>query len=76
MNTQATKVIDALGGTAEVARICQVRMPSVSDWKQKGIPQARMMFLRVVYADLLRGIDLDAATAVRRHDHDGEASHD
>lgn len=66
MNLHAVQVIDALGGTAEVARLCEVRMPSVSDWKREGIPHARMMFLRAQCKDQLAGIDLQAATAVRR----------
>lgn len=66
MNQHAVQVIDALGGTAEVARICKVRMPSVSDWKRDGIPAARMMFLSAVHSIALNGIDLEAATAVRR----------
>lgn len=65
-NPHAVKVIDALGGTAEVARIFNVRMPSVSDWKRDGIPSARVMFLRVAYASKLEGVDLEKATAVRR----------
>ena len=63
MNTQATKIIEALGDTAEVARLFDVRMPSVSDWKKIGIPKARMMYLRVAHAKKLKGFDLDAATA-------------
>lgn len=63
MNTQATKIIDALGGTAEVSRLFDVRMASVSVWKQKGIPKARMMFLKAAHNKKLRGIDLAAATA-------------
>lgn len=39
-------VIDALGGTNEVARLCDVRMCAVSLWKREGIPRARLMFLR------------------------------
>lgn len=66
MNPHATQVIDVLGGTAEVARLFDVRMPSVSDWKREGIPHARMMFLRAQCKDQLAGIDLQAATAVRR----------
>lgn len=69
MNVNATKVIDALGGTAEVARLCDVRMPSVSDWKRDGIPHARMMFLREARKDELADIDLEAATAARRGRH-------
>ena len=66
MNLHAVQVIDALGGTAEVARICKVRMPSVSDWKRDGIPSARVMFLSVAYVAKLQGMDLKAATAARR----------
>ena len=63
MNTQAIKTIDALGGTAQVARLFGVRMASVSDWKQKGIPKARVMYLQVAHATALASIDLAAATA-------------
>lgn len=41
------EIIDALGGTNEVARLCEVRPPSVSDWRHLGIPKARLMFLRL-----------------------------
>lgn len=68
MNTNAAKIIDALGGTAEVARLFGVRMPSVSRWRVAGIPPARMMFLRVVHSSVLVGIDLDAATAFATND--------
>ena len=61
MNIHASKVIDVLGGTAAVARIFDISMPSVSDWKHLGIPKPRMMFLRAVYAEKLVGIDLDDA---------------
>lgn len=64
MNIPASQVVDALGGTAAVARLCEISMPSVSDWKKDGIPRARMMFLRVVREKELAGIDLDAALSV------------
>lgn len=63
MNIQAIKTIEALGGTAAVARLFGVRMPSVSDWKKAGIPKARMMYLRAAHAQALMDIDVDAATA-------------
>lgn len=44
--------IDKLGGTAEVARICRVRGPSVSEWRIKGIPQARRQFLELLRPDV------------------------
>lgn len=34
-------VIDALGGTAVVARHCQVSMPAVSNWRHEGFIPAR-----------------------------------
>ena len=63
MNTQATTVVERLGDTAEVARMFEVKMPSVSDWKKSGIPKARMMLIKAVRPDVLEGIDVEAATA-------------
>lgn len=63
MNINAVKIIDALGGTAEVARLFSVRMPSVSRWRVAGIPAARMMYLKAVRPDYLAGADIAAATA-------------
>lgn len=63
MNHQAIKIIDVLGGTAEVSRIFNLSMPSVSGWKESGIPKARMMFLEVAHAKKLIGCDITAATS-------------
>ncbi|MFY3647001.1 hypothetical protein ACOTET_22885 [Achromobacter xylosoxidans] len=41
-------IIDALGGTAVVARLCKVKDPSVSDWRKTGIPAARRMYLETI----------------------------
>lgn len=46
------KIIDALGGTAEVARLCRVKQPSVSAWRHNGIPAARLQFFEVIRPDL------------------------
>lgn len=43
-----SEIIDALGGTAAVARLCKVKPPSVSDWRKEGIPPARRMYLQAV----------------------------
>jgi len=48
----ANDIIDLLGGTAEVARLCEVRAPSVSGWRRTGIPPARLMYLRAVRPDV------------------------
>jgi DNA-binding transcriptional regulator YdaS (Cro superfamily) len=38
-------IIDLLGGTAQVARMCKVDPAAVSAWKVRGIPADRFMFL-------------------------------
>lgn len=43
-----SEIIDALGGTVAVARLCKVKPPSVSDWRKEGIPPARRMYLQAV----------------------------
>lgn len=61
----ANKIIDALGGTAEVARLCDVQPPSVSQWRTDGIPKARLMFLRLARPDVFPS-DKTARQAKRR----------
>lgn len=58
MNPSA--IIDALGGTFRVAELCEVRPPSVSDWKKHGIPRARMMFLRIARPEVFQELDKEA----------------
>ena len=41
-------VIDRLGGTFEVARLCEVKPPSVSEWRKTGIPKARRQYLELL----------------------------
>ncbi|WP_313328378.1 hypothetical protein [Pseudomonas qingdaonensis] len=53
-------IIDALGGTFRVAELCEVRPPSVSDWKKHGIPRARMMFLRIARPEIFQALDEEA----------------
>lgn len=47
-----SEIIDLLGGTGAVAELCEVRPPSVSEWRHKGIPRARLKFLRAVRPDV------------------------
>ena len=42
---EAIEIIDILGGSAAVARRAGVRLPSVSNWKKKGIPKGRLIAL-------------------------------
>lgn len=63
MNKQANIVIDALGGTAKVARICEITMPRVSNWRKDDIPSAHIRFFKAAYKSKLHSIDLEAATS-------------
>lgn len=56
----ASEIIDRLGGTAEVARLCEVEQPSVSEWKKRGIPRARLMFLKLARPDVFEQSSDDA----------------
>lgn len=47
-----SKLIDQLNGTVEVARLCHVSSQAVSKWRKDGIPDARMMFLRLARPDV------------------------
>jgi DNA-binding transcriptional regulator YdaS (Cro superfamily) len=38
-------IIDLLGGTAKVARMCKVDNAAVSNWRVRGIPADKYMFL-------------------------------
>ncbi len=53
----ACAVIDAFGGTAATAQLCEVRMPSVSEWRRNGIPRARLLFLKLARPDLFASLD-------------------
>ena len=43
----ASTIIDRLGGTTAVAELCEVRHQAVSQWRKKGIPKARLQYLRL-----------------------------
>lgn len=45
-------LIDALGGTTQVAEICRVSSQAVSKWRRDGIPQSRLMYLQVIRPDV------------------------
>lgn len=40
------RIIEALGGTSDVARLCGITPQSVSEWKSSGIPRAWVFFFR------------------------------
>lgn len=46
-----SQIIDRLGGTGFVARLCKVKPPSVSIWRTTGIPAARRQFLELKHPE-------------------------
>lgn len=61
-----SEIIDALGGTFRVAELCEVKPPSVSEWRKHGIPRARLMFLRVAKPEVFRELDAKEAQEKKR----------
>lgn len=57
------KLINELGGPAAVARLFDIKQPSVSEWKRKGIPKARLQTLRLMRPDLFLGLDEERSRA-------------
>lgn len=55
----SSEIIDALGGTTAVARIFDIRPPSVTEWRTEGIPKARLMYLKLAHPEAF----LDERTA-------------
>ena len=39
------EIIQILGGTTKVARLCSVSVPAVSQWKANGIPVDKLVFM-------------------------------
>jgi hypothetical protein len=46
------KAIERLGGTRASARFFEVTPAAITQWKRKGIPRARLMYLRAVRPDI------------------------
>ena len=63
MDQLANTVIDRLGGTSAVAKICEIKPPSVHEWRATGIPKARLQFLRLAYPHVFEGLDTHAEPA-------------
>lgn len=69
MNSAA--IVEALGGTAEVARLCNVRPQAVSQWfgvdpksgNERAIPAARLMYLKVVRPVVFAQLEAEAKAA-------------
>jgi hypothetical protein len=53
----ANEIIDALDGTSEVAKLCNVTTGAVSQWRTHGIPEARLMYLKLARPDVFKDDD-------------------
>lgn len=42
-------IIDALGGTSAVSRVCEITTAAVAQWRKSGMPRYRFLFLREKY---------------------------
>lgn len=49
----ASRIIDELGGPSAVARLCQCRQPSVTQWRHRGIPLSRHLYLHAIRPDVV-----------------------
>lgn len=58
-----SEIIDALGGSTKVAEICKVTVGAVSQWRDSGIPSARLMYLRLLRPDVFFEADRKAERA-------------
>lgn len=52
LSLSVSAIIDAMGGSAAVARICRVKLPAVSQWRINGIPGYRKQYLATLRPDL------------------------
>ena len=64
MDTPASKLIDALGGTSAVARMIETPISTVHSWRRNGIPPARLSHLRLAFKDARPEVDFDQLAAV------------
>lgn len=71
-----SKLIDMLGGTVEVARLCQVSSQAVSKWRNEGIPHARLMYLKLARPEVFGGGDPVDSTIAPERRADGRRDHE
>lgn len=64
--TTPDEIIDALGGTSEVARLCEIQPPSVSEWRKFGIPKAQLKFLKLARPAVFVSLGLAEPPPARR----------
>lgn len=60
-------IIDDLGGATAVAKLCECRPQAVSQWKLKGIPKSRLLYLKAIRPDVFEKVS-PADTAGRERE--------
>lgn len=63
MDSFANTVIDRLGGTTAVAKLCECKPPSVHQWRTDGIPNYRLQFLRLARPEAFEGLESEKQAA-------------
>lgn len=53
----AERVIANLGGTSATAKLCKTSMAAISQWKENGIPDYRLDFLKLARPDVFQGLE-------------------
>ena len=51
-------LIDVLGGTGNVAALCECSPAAISQWRHKGIPKARRLHLQAIHPELFDEVTL------------------
>lgn len=62
MDHSDSSIIDALGGNAKVAEMCNISSQAVSKWRRDGIPDARLMYFKLLRPDVF-GTDAEQKAA-------------
>lgn len=52
IHSEHSQLIDALGGTGAVSKLFNLTTGAVSQWRVNGIPDSRLMYLRLLRPDL------------------------
>lgn len=68
---KSADIIEALGGTVEVSKLCKVKPQAVSQWfgtdpktgEERSIPSARLMYLKVIKRAVFAKLESESKVA-------------
>ena len=52
--TEANRIIDAMGGTSKVSELFGISTGAVSQWRTDGIPDSRLFSIKLLRKDLFK----------------------